>query len=212
MFRTLCLALALTASASAQKAEPKPPRYASPQAVLDAMTAATARGDHLALAACFTTRYLDHTAFVHADTYAGARQAILFIGNPDEIKADAQKKKAVYDVLDKHGVTPKAYEAAKKLDAPRREAAVVALIRDRAAFFAEIVPAAAKLGEPRPDKIETKLTGPKIDGDRATATLAATAHLKGKDKAGAKTVERTEPVAFQKIDGGWRYDSTPEGK
>jgi hypothetical protein len=205
MFRTaaiaalLLAALAVTAGAQKDKDEKKAKLYKTPQEVFDAVEEAEAKKDYKTFVACFAPETQKDFALLLAIEAVEKRRAAKNEKDEKRREERAKAAKASNDVLDKHGLTEKATKGVKFGESPKEakeiRKTVYGLIKKPEAFFVEMLPLSDFLGGEK-DKPKSKLTGVKIDGDKASGTVVT----EGKDKG----KERKEPVKFVKIGGGWR--------
>jgi len=229
--RTLTLAglllAALAVSAVGQKDDkdkakdkPKDKLHKTPEACFDAVVAALEKKDSAAMVASLTPK-------------AQNRMALEYVGQGIQLRGVAEGKlpkdkgqkneqlaklyKPLFDVLDKHGLTEK---ATKDLETDEKgtlttkgRGAALKLVKDPVAFLSDMLAATDKLDTRPKDKDEPKpkLTDVKIDGDKATGTVIETIRIKQKDKDD-KVQEEKHPVRFEKVDGGWRLDPSPDEK
>jgi hypothetical protein len=215
---------ALAACAAAQKDKEdkdkdkdKPKAYKTPQDCFDAILAAIEKKDAPALVGTLTPSAQKRMAATSAGQ--GVHLRALAEGKDKGKKNEELAKlyKPLLDVLDKHGLTE---EATKDLDMDKQgrlttkgEVAAMKLVKDPTAFLTDFMSASIKMdkGPEKKDEPKPKLTDVKIDGDKATATVIDSIHVKQKDKDDqVKEIKR--PVEFEKIKGGWRIDPFPESK
>jgi hypothetical protein len=198
----LLAVLALVAGAQTEK-KAKAKVYKTPRAVFEAEQAALKKSDYKAVVALFTREgqkdLAVDLALMGLDLRAGAAE-------DSKLK---KKAKPVLDVLEKYGLTE---QATKKIKPPRsaKEAeamhrAVEKLIEKPAAFAAAYMAAEEKAGLIKKPS-EAKLTGLKIEGNRAHAVVVET--IDGE--------EDKRPMAFAKVGEGWKLvipkGAPPKGK
>jgi hypothetical protein len=237
---TRCLTLAglllaaLAACAAAQKDKdekdkdkPKPKVYKTPQDCFDALQTALQKRDAHLLVATLTPEF-QKTIATQMVTSAVYRRDDLR-GEPakdkkgkDDKEREKKRKERLkkfeplFEVMDKHGLTEKATKDLERKNltlTPKGQEAALKLLEDPAAFAGDYLAVMDKI-EPDPDAgaPKEKLTDLKIDGDRATGTAVATRRVKVKDKDKDKEVESKRPVAFAKVDGGWRIAPIQDDK
>jgi hypothetical protein len=193
-------ALSLAAVAFAQEPAPKEKQYKTPQAVFDAAMAAQERKDFKTAVACVAPEAQKEMAASFALNALNIKE-----GNKDEIRKGF---KPLFDVLDRHGLTEKAVKDVQLGDDPKtaeesREK-LRKLIKKPADFAVDFLTAQDKVGAgDRPTEAKYKLTGVKIKGDKATATMSI---------AFGGEREITQPVEFVKINGGWKFIPEPKQK
>jgi hypothetical protein len=197
------------------KDQPKAKVFKTPQETFDAFLAALNKRDSKAFVGCLTPDTLKEMAGVYA-VQGLLRRELVESGGKDGAKDDklAKRWKPTFDVLDKHGLTAKATKDVKLGKTPaeheKAQAAVLPLIKDRAAFLVDYQEA---LDKDRPkikeEELNAKLTDVKIDGDKATATVVVTIKAK-KDKE--KDAEEKEPVEFLKVGDSWKINPNPKKK
>ena len=203
MFRTAAAAAlllaALAATAGAQKDEKKAKLYKTPQEVFDAAEDAEAKKDSKTMAACLAPESQKEFAALLAVLAVEKRRMAKDEKDADKRAALVKAAKPANEVLDKHGLTEKATKDVKFAETPKENKqirkALDELIKKPEAFLADMLAASDFIGGDK-DKPKSKLTGVKIDGDKATGVVVT----EGKDKG----KERKEPVKFVKVNGGWR--------
>lgn len=171
--------------------------YDSPQKVFDAAVAAAGKEDWTTFMACLTEDSRD--GFTGA-VMIGAVMMKGFAEIDKEKGKDAAK--AIDEALKKHGLD----EETLKKDMPKgpgaaggREALkkLVAPVKDKPAFIADVMAAFKKLGAKEMDKnFGGELKDLKVDGEKATATLKRTQNGR----------EKIEPIEFRKVGGGWKIE------
>jgi WD40 repeat protein len=197
----LCAAVALTGGGQAAEAPPaassKGPVYKTPQAAYDAFIAAQDKGDFKGVVALLAPETQKRNAEELALEWVGRRIELARSKDDDR----ATRFKAVLAVLSKHGMTEEAVNKIiaaqqKERNEEKAKAAVLALIKDRAAFLVDVMAAmhAAMSKEEKPPPGKFKLTKVKIDGDKGKGVIV--------QKAGDR--EFYEPIEFVKIGGGWK--------
>jgi len=193
-------ALSLAAVAFAQEPAPKEKQYKTPQAVFDAAMAAQERKDFKTAVACVAPEARKDLAASLALNALNIKQ-----GNTKEVRKEL---KPLFDVLDKHGLTEKAVKDVQLGDDPKtveksREK-LKKLIKKPADFAVDYMTAQDKVGAgERPGESKIKLTGVKINGDKATGTMSI-------DFGGSS--DTILPVEFVKINGGWKFIPEPKRK
>jgi hypothetical protein len=193
----LLACFALTATAQKDEKAKKDKVYKTPEAVFDAFLTALNKQDVAALVSCLPAEKIDETATPFI------MQGLQRLQIAGDAKADdklARRWQPTLEALAKHGLTARSTKDLKlKTDADRTKAlaAALALVKDRAAFMIDYQQALDREG-PRAKGVEVKakLTGVKIDGDKATGTAVVT-EGKQQDKY---------PVTFVKQSGGWKIN------
>ncbi len=196
-----CLA-GLTLRAADKPDQPAGKTYDSPQAVFDAAQAAQDKDDYKSFVNCLSPEDQKQMA-----------SRLAFLGMVQQPAAQTDEKlrdqfKNVLAVMDKHGL---GYDVTQKIKpektpegAAKAQREVGALIKDPAAFDADMMEALSKTEpfthKPPAGQVVPKLTDVKIDGDKATGTVVVT--LNGMD--------RKSPIEFVKVDGGWKLAPPPE--
>jgi hypothetical protein len=181
-------------------AKPGTKFYKTPQLCFDAFSVAAQKNDWRTFIGCLTPE--DQRKVAATCAHQGCRDYYKVQGT------DAAKKyKALFDVMNRHGLTAKAIkDLPATLLSPNiseeEEGEYLKLIKEPATFASEFMLEKEKV-EPTPnpskDQPKPKLTDVKIDGKEATATSVTS---RGK---GAEAKESTESVVvFKKIGGGWR--------
>jgi hypothetical protein len=193
-----------------------PAQHDSPQAAYVAAKAATGAKDYKAFCDCLTSESRDVMA-------GGMIRVALFmkeiaarpLGGPEgeQDKQDlAARRKALDDVLAKHGMNEDQLKAIQAMDlaAPAVEgmAALAKLttpVKDKSAFLVEIMNAmdaleSAYLGSPggmgknaTTGMFEGRLEDIKVEGDRATAQVVLAPDGQ----------EQRLPIGFKKVNGSW---------
>jgi len=203
---------ALAVSAFAQKDDEKPrkdkdkakaPAYKTPEACFDAARAAYEKGDFAAFVACIAPDAQKDLASKLGLELVSSRAMVEELKDNDQREAMQKAFGPVNEVLDRHGLTPKATKEIRKgkdgEENEKAKKAVLKLVKDPEKFLADVLAAFDKLSGPNKEKTKDKLTDVKIDGDKATGVIVTT--RKGKDD---NDVERKEKVQFVKVGGGWR--------
>jgi hypothetical protein len=225
MVRTLSLAALLLAavavSAPAQDVEPKrnTKLYKTPKDCFEAVLAATEKRDARALVDCFTPEAVKQIAGDIAGQNVFMREQTKRFkekdgGTPDE--ATLKRIKPMMDLLDKHGLTEKATkDLLPKTSRPTKKEreALLKLVKKPEQFVVDNLTAQAKSDPgPKPkDGPKPTLADVKIDGDKATANVVTTINVPDdKDKAGKREIK--QPMKFEKINGGWRFNPQPDRK
>ena len=185
----------------------------SPREVFDAAKAAHEKEDWKEFCNCLTEESVDELAGVMVmsglDTQRFIREFgdIVAAAGGEEEKMMNEKMREISDVLKNHGLTKRFLERMKKFgkldpDNPIRAKKalkeLIAPIKDRIAFIADMGAAVSSLGD-RKEKttvfnFDGKLTNVKIDGDSASATFISTKDGK----------EKKQPVRFAKTNDGWK--------
>jgi hypothetical protein len=177
-------------------------KYATPQAVFDAAQEAAQRKDWKGFYQCLTPESGDR--LVGQWILQGLRGR----AGP-KTKETEERNRLIDKVFSRHGLTADVTrEAQSKVfgaffkKGPRGLDDVLkpllARIKDRGAFLADFV-SAMEMANPRkvePNAGKSMLRGLKVEGDTATATAVT--------RRGGKDAE--EPIAFRKVDGGWRIE------
>jgi hypothetical protein len=207
MFRTaaaaalMLAALALTAGAQKDKGEKKAKLYKTPQEVFDAFFEAEEKRDSKAWVRCLAPGSQAELASFMLAGGVGARERAKKEKDEKKRAAIAKEMKPVFDALDRHGLTEK---VTKDVSSPDDAKKVIAkAVKDLEGFLIDMAEASDKVDDkPKEKRPKPKLTGVKIDGDKATGTAVT----EGKDKG----KERKDPVAFVKVKGSWRIDPFAE--
>ena len=176
---------------------------ATPQETFDAMKAAALKKDWSGMISCMSPQTQEMML-------GGMAMMVEFMG---AMPGGGDKMKGATDILTRHGAKldtsgliggggdptkPNPQEALKKLTGN---------VKDKPACLAELMAWFDKNGDDKakggmgPDQISNStLSDVKIEGDKATGKIASKKN--GKDE--------TQNVQFQKIDGKWYADMTPE--
>jgi hypothetical protein len=177
-------------------------KYDTPQAVFDAAQESARKKDWKGLYQCLTPESGDR--LVGHWIVRG-----LFARATARTKETEERARLIDQVFNRHGLTAEVTRGAQEritgmvfkkdpgaLDDIRKS--LLARVKDRGAFLADFVSTMEK-ANPRkvaPDNGRRSLKGLKVDGDTAAGTAVTT--------VGGKEVE--EPIAFKKVDGGWRIE------
>jgi hypothetical protein len=177
--------------------------HATPEDVFKAAKAAADKEDWKGFCDCLTDDSRD--TFAGGMAFAGVMmKAFGELGG----KEAGAKLKPIDDVLSKHGLTEenfKKMEKAPPLGGGEKEMAkvmkeLVAPVKDRGAFVADMVAALKQVGDKGKDQPpfpkDAVLKDVKIDGDTAKAVIVS-------QQGGA---ERSEPIAFRKVGAGWKIE------
>jgi hypothetical protein len=198
----LLATLGCYAPANKEEAHSRPTRYESPQAVFDACEAAKAKGDFRIRIGCFTPESQKAIAF-HLAIWFGEKRMKALASNEVTSKVELQLLAPVLDAMDKHGFTAKAYEQVSKEgegDERKIQTALFAVVKDPTTFLLDVWPLASAFGPFNEKNWESKLLDVEIEGDRATGTV----QYRYEDVGNRAKTEGRNPIAFTKIDGGWR--------
>ncbi len=200
------LALSL-ADAPAQRGPSK--AYATPQAVFAAAHKAAQKDDWKALYNCLTPD--SREAITGQLVFAGVM--IKAFASFDKSGKAADALKPIDATFTKYGLTKDVLDKIKPEkvgpDATPKEKAAFARTyaapikgKDRPAFVAEMMKSMEKLGKKKPPTGDATLKDVKITGNTATGTSTE------KQEDGT---EKTEPVAFKKVGGGWLIEMPLDG-
>jgi hypothetical protein len=193
----LLAALAATVAAQKDKAEKKAKGYKTPQEVFDAFVSAQVNKDCKTYAACLALESQKDFAVLLATIAVEKRRSARDEKNEDTRALLAELAKATSEVLDKHGLSEKATKDVKYGGSAKEKKQVSKmldeLIKKPEAFLAEMLAASDGLRSGKRAE-GTKLTGVKIDGDKAVGV--AVNKYEGK--------EYKEAITFVKVGGGWR--------
>jgi histone H3/H4 len=209
----VCLSLVALAAAQKDKEKPKPTVYKTPQEVFDAAEKAWAKSDWKAYFACYTPRLQRELAAGGAEQICQGR-AQLLAKDDEKSKKSLKEGKPILDVLDKHGLTARAFDKIAKdagKDEEKARKALLALVKDHAAFLADLAEAVTKLTGKSRVEDEKKLTDVKIDGDKATGAVTTTTTIQAKGEEDRKFVNKST-MAFAKVNGGWLIDDYDKPK
>ncbi len=204
------LALMLLLGVGAREGASAPVKAATPEEAFDSFRKAAASKDLKTMAALMTPELLDKTT----GKVLGA--VVFVVGFLEAVGGEDGKKKAraVYAVLNKHGIT----EADLKKLKGEKDAlkALTARAKDKAALLGELVEVMekgrkvdektrAREKEEREATLAARLKDLRIAGDTATATLV---HKNLNRKTG-KREEKEDPIRFKKIGANWRISEFP---
>ena len=192
--------------------EKKAPVYKSPQAVYSAARKAAAKEDWKTLCGCLTDDSRDMMAggMVMMPLFVKGMVAAFAKGKPDVAKKMAAQFKPLDDVLTKHGLTPAVLDKMKKAKKPdpkdpesqkKAMKRLVAPIKDRCAFIADMAAALKKMPGAGPGKppISGELKDVKVSDDSASGVEVQT--------VGGKEVRRT--IKFRKVGRSWKMELPP---
>jgi hypothetical protein len=174
--------------------------YDSPQAVFDAMVAASAKEDWPGMMNCLTDESQDKLTFAVAFMGSLMKQ---FAGFDKDKGAEAAK--AIDEAFKKHGMSEAQLAHLGKDMSPDIQSMrkVIEPIKDKPGFVADVLGALKKLGnkEGTPQQFSGTLTDLKVNGDKATGTVV-------RNVAGKET---KEPVEFKKVGSGWKIEMPDKG-
>ncbi len=176
------------------------PSYSSPQEVFNAASGAAAKEDWETFSNCLTEDSRNNVAgmLVISATFMKA------FGEMDKTKGK-ERFKPVDDALKKHGVTDEMLKSKDinpinpDANAQRQMIAKLAEpIKDKAAFIGDMMRALKQVSDSKNSMtpLEGELKDVKVDGDTAKGTYVS--------KKGGK--EKSEPIEFRKVDGGWKIE------
>jgi len=185
----------LSAFAVAEKGKPKAVLYKTPQAVFEASEKARAGDDFDTYVGCFTPK-------VQAG-FVSLYGSILAEGRAEALKKDGDVNKAFAEVLDRHGLTVKAWQKIEKdagKDFRKIADALEALIKDHPAFLLDAMKLLKRGGFTLREafEVEKKLTDVKIDDDKAAGVVFVTRTI------GDARIRKKYEIKFEKVGGGWR--------
>lgn len=172
--------------------------YKTPRAVFDAFLAATNKRDAAAFVSCLSPDGLKDMAGGRAVAGIGLR-----LQAAKDEKA-AKRLAGLFAVLDRHGLTEKATRGITpgrtRKEHEKASEAALELIKDPAAFLADLLVEDDKLSKGKGEKLEAKLTELKVDGDKARGIVV----IKDPDR------ERKTPFEFVKVGDGWKLNPRPK--
>lgn len=199
----LLVILGLPAAAQKEKAKV----YKTPQEVFDAFLTATNKRDARGFVSCLSPEAIKDMAGSRAVAVLDLRARVM--AGDKEGKRDeklVKRFKGLFGVLDRHGLTERAARDIKPETTPQAQekaaAAAVELMKDPAAFLADLLVEDDRLGSGKDEKMDAKLTRVQGDGDRRRGTVALT-------EAG-KPREMT--FEFVKVGDGWKLNPRPKEK
>jgi hypothetical protein len=181
----------------------------SPEAAFDAWKAAGASKDWNGVCKCMTADSRD--AMASSMVITGTMAKMFATMAPDGEKGEEAKAalKAIDEVFKKHGIDEDAMKkmqekrGGKKPDGPEEALAMLkelaAPIKDKPAFIGEMFAELDKLNDDASLGLpfeNATLKDLEVDGDTAMATI-----VKNTDG-----VEKSNAIAFKKVDGGWLID------
>ncbi len=208
-FRLLAAGALLAASLANALAQPAPKAYATPQAVFAAAHKAAQKDDWKTIYACITPESREAitgqlvSAGVLFKTFAASDKSGKFAELSKPFEAAFKKYGLTKDALDKlkpEKLGPDATPREQALAARKYATAVEA--NDRPAFVADMMKGMAKFDKKHKKVGDATLKDVKITGNTATATS-----VEKKDDG----TEKTEPVAFKKVGGGWLIEMPLDG-
>jgi hypothetical protein len=176
--------------------------HATPEDVFKTAKAAADKEDWKGFCDCLTDDSRD--TFAGGMAFAGVMmKAFGELGG----KEAGAKLKPIDDVLTKHGLTEENLKKMEKgpplgaeKDMAKAMKELVAPVKDRSAFVADMVAALKQVGEKGKDQPpfpkDAVLKDVKIDGDSAKAMVVS-------QQGGA---ERSEPIEFRKVGAGWKIE------
>jgi hypothetical protein len=169
--------------------------YNSPEAVFKAAQGFAKKKDFKGFLGCMTE---DSQKLVTGQLIMTGSMIKAFAGLDPSGKA-AEMVKPIDKVFSKHGLTDEALKKIKSAKDPKQAGktmrAAAELVKSRADFCSDLIAALDKANPKGAQPFaEGTLKDVKIDGDKAKATIVM--------KAGEK--ERTEPIEFAKVGGGWK--------
>jgi hypothetical protein len=122
------------------------------------------------------------------------------------VMKDEKKGEDIKAILKKHSAEVNLQEMMKETDSKVAMKKINDKIKDKPAFFSEIMPAIAK-NDPSVaknfEKVSGKIKDVKIDGEKATAIVVS------QDKSGKDTEDK---ISFKKEKDGWKIDMESSGK
>jgi hypothetical protein len=179
----------------------------SPQAVFETAKSAAEREDWETFCGCLTPESRDQMAGMLVVVAAMMRGfgGLAALGGPEKAQAAQAKIKPIVDVLDKHGLDEATLKSMRPTPMqvgqtpPDQLQRVLAPIKDRSQFIADMINAMKQFGAPqdsKPLQSDARLENVVIDGDAATGTVVQTRN----------GVERRDEMRFKRIGVSWKID------
>jgi hypothetical protein len=205
------MALILLLGVGAGEVASAPVKAATPEAAFDAFRQAAANKDFKGMVALMTPELTDK---IFEKVLPGA---ILVAGLSESLGEDGKKKaKAIYDILEKHGLRQDDLKKAMKDKKGGALKELAAKAKDKPGLITEVIDVLqkdqketeatkARDKEEREAVLTTRLKDVRVTGDTATATLV---HKKLNRKT-RKREEKEDPIQFKKVGGNWRINNFP---